>query len=207
MELSEFEARLERARAGDAEVLGDLFAAMADPLDFFVRARMGAKLRAQLDSTDVLQETFLHAYRKFDGFRGSCAAELSRWLHRIAENVVRDSADHLGAQKRGGSERPVELESVLDRCRASQTGPFTQLVRASWRESLLTELEVMDPEQVRVVLARFFIGSTIDEIANETGTSATSVRRQLARALQSIGGKLRRFDERSEVHEPGGDDE
>ena len=41
------------------------------------------------DAQDLLQETFLKAYRSFDGFRGH--SSLFSWLYRIATNVTLSS--------------------------------------------------------------------------------------------------------------------
>ena len=53
---------------------------------------------------DVLQETFVQAWRKLDGFRGDAA--WTTWLHRLAVNIVL-------AEKRRGSHRLRMVSDTL----------------------------------------------------------------------------------------------
>jgi RNA polymerase sigma-70 factor (ECF subfamily) len=59
------------------------------------------------DAADVLQDTFLHAYRGLRSFRG--AARFGTWLYRIATNAAL-------AHRRARARRPTEsLEAYLPR--------------------------------------------------------------------------------------------
>lgn len=61
----------------------------------------------EADAKDVLQETFLSAYRGLSGFRGE--SRFSSWLYRIATNASL-------MNRRARSRRPAEsLESLLPR--------------------------------------------------------------------------------------------
>jgi RNA polymerase sigma-70 factor (ECF subfamily) len=63
--------------------------------------------RSPADAEEVVQETFLRAYRRLDGFRGEAA--LSTWLYRIATNAAR-------MLHRGRARHPTEsLEAYLPR--------------------------------------------------------------------------------------------
>ena len=63
-------ALVERCRAGDLAAFEELYAAHAGKL-FSVACRM---LGNQSDAEDILQEIFLSAHRKLDGFRGDVGA-------------------------------------------------------------------------------------------------------------------------------------
>ena len=94
-------ALVERCRAGDLAAFEELYAAHAGKL-FSVACRM---LGNQSDAEDILQEIFLSAHRKLDGFRGDAA--LGTWLYRLAMNQC---LDHL----RSRSARTNQLTDVLD---------------------------------------------------------------------------------------------
>ena len=60
------------------------------------------------DSNDVLQETFIKAWRAIENFRGD--AKLSSWLYRIAVN---ESLSFLNAQRRKHTFTLLEVEDLL----------------------------------------------------------------------------------------------
>jgi RNA polymerase sigma-70 factor (ECF subfamily) len=77
-------ALVERCRRGDLAAFEDLYRAHAGKL-FSVACRM---LGNASDAEDLLQEIFLSAHRKLDGFRGESA--LGTWLYRLATNHCLD---------------------------------------------------------------------------------------------------------------------
>src|SRR3954451_22058591 len=94
-------ALVEGCRAGDLDASKELYAAHAGKL-FSVACRM---LGNPSDAEDILQEIFLSAHRKLDGFRGDAA--LGTWLYRLAMNHC---LDHL----RSRSARTSQFTDVLD---------------------------------------------------------------------------------------------
>jgi RNA polymerase sigma-70 factor (ECF subfamily) len=77
-------AVVERCRHGDLAAFEELYKAHAGKL-FSVACRM---LGNPADAEDLLQEIFLSAHRKLDGFRGESA--LGTWLYRLATNHCLD---------------------------------------------------------------------------------------------------------------------
>lgn len=77
-------ALVERCRTGDLAAFEELYRAHAGRL-FSLACRM---LGNPSDAEDLLQEIFLSAHRKLDGFRGESA--LGTWLYRLATNHCLD---------------------------------------------------------------------------------------------------------------------
>ena len=77
-------ALVERCRSGDLAAFEELYRAHAGKL-FSVACRM---LGNPADAEDLLQEIFLSAHRKLEGFRGESA--LGTWLYRLATNHCLD---------------------------------------------------------------------------------------------------------------------
>src|SRR6185436_8772217 len=94
-------ALVERCRQGDLAAFEELYKAHAGKL-FSVACRM---LGNPTDAEDLLQEIFLSAHRKLDGFRGESA--LGTWLYRLATNHC---LDYL----RSRAARTDQLTDVLD---------------------------------------------------------------------------------------------
>src|SRR5215475_10091245 len=69
--------------------------------------RLACRLTSETDAPDVLQETFLQAYRHFSAFRGE--SQFRTWLYRIASNAAL-------MHRRARARRPAEpLDDFLPR--------------------------------------------------------------------------------------------
>jgi RNA polymerase sigma-70 factor, ECF subfamily len=77
-------ALVERCRRGDLGAFEELYRAHAGRL-YSLAVRM---LGNHADAEDLLQDIFLSAHRKLDGFRGDSA--LGTWLYRLAMNQILD---------------------------------------------------------------------------------------------------------------------
>lgn len=99
----EDEALARRAAAGDERAFETLVTRFQARVYRLARRLTGS----DGDAEDVLQDTFLQAYRSLGAFRGE--AKFSTWLYRIATNAAL-------MQNRGRARRPVEsLEEVGSR--------------------------------------------------------------------------------------------
>ncbi len=171
----------QQARDGDREAYDRLFALHADRCLMFIRARLGARMRASVESRDVLQDAYLAAHRDFDTFQYTDEGAFTRWLCRIIENRIRDFGDYLAARKRRAT-APPEPEPP--------TGPATAAGRAESREALLRGLDSLGEEHRSVLLLRYFEGLGAEEAARRMGRSAGAIRKLTARALVALGEAL-----------------
>jgi RNA polymerase sigma-70 factor, ECF subfamily len=73
-----------RCRNGDADAFEELYRQYAGRL-FSLTSRMAASPQ---EAEDLLQEVFLHAYRKLGSFRGD--SSLGTWLYRLGMNQCLD---------------------------------------------------------------------------------------------------------------------
>lgn len=178
---------LDRARKGDEVAASSLFANVLGRLETYVHARLGDRLRARLQVDDVVQETLLKALTALPEFEDRGPGTLSGWLCRIAENVIRNLAEHHGAARRTPVVEAGRVSRILATARASVAGPATLAAGSDDGRALRSKLDSL-PEELRVViLMRHFEGRTIDEIAAATDSSASAVRRALGRAVRDLG--------------------
>jgi RNA polymerase sigma-70 factor (ECF subfamily) len=69
--------------------------------------RLACRLTTETDAPDVIQETFLHAYRHLSSFRGE--SQFGTWLYRVATNAAL-------MHRRASARRPSEpLDAFLPR--------------------------------------------------------------------------------------------
>lgn len=179
-----------RARGGDEAAYERLFALAYDSLRLYVRLRLGRALRTRLESDDVIQDTFVEALRSFDGFRWQGKASFSRWICRVAENRIRALAAHHGARKRTPPGDAEHLSHVLDRVTALSRSLTSRVDLAARKTHLAKGLDELPDELRLVVLLRYFAGMSLDEIGDSSGTSRSTVRRQLGRATRLLGARL-----------------
>ena len=94
-------ALVERCRQGDLAAFEAIYRAHAGRLHSVACRILGN----QADAEDLLQEVFLAAHRKLEGFRGDSA--LGTWLYRLATNLC---LDHL----RSRAAKASQLTGTLD---------------------------------------------------------------------------------------------
>jgi RNA polymerase sigma-70 factor (ECF subfamily) len=170
----------DEARAGDRYAYDRLFGLHVDRALLYIRARLGPKLRDQLESVDVLQEAYLAAHQAFERFEYVDEGAFLRWLCRIIDNRIRDLGDHFAARKR----QPVEVP------RSNPTGPGTHLDRAEHREKIARALDALSDDHRAVLLLRFFEGLSAEATGERMDRSAGAVRKLTARALTELGKQL-----------------
>ena len=101
---------VERAKAGSADAINELYERCAGRLLAYIRLRMGRELRARLESRDILQATLLKSVEHLADFEGQHSGSLMAWLAKIAEHEIRDRADYQQRQRRDAA-REVALET------------------------------------------------------------------------------------------------
>ncbi len=179
-----------RAKAGDSEAYDQLFGSAAERILLFLRVRLGAALAGKLEPMDILQDTYAEAHKAFRNFEYQGDGSFIRWLCRIAENQIRAASDYMGAAKRKAPGEQLPVTRVMERARATATGPATALGRVEVRERLAWAMGQLEDDERQAVLLRYFQDRTIDEVAELLGKSATATRRLLGRALGRLGSLL-----------------
>lgn len=186
---------LPRARAGGAEAEFRLFEGVSERLLTYVRLRLGPELRRDLDSCDILQETFLKAHELAADFEGDDPRAYQAWLCRIAEHRIKKAVEQRTALKRKPAGARLAYSAIVDRLRTSATGPVSAAERSERRRLLFEKIDVEGDETRRMLLQRFFEERSLDEIAAATGRSPTTVRRMIGLAAARLGAELRALED------------
>jgi RNA polymerase sigma-70 factor, ECF subfamily len=173
-------ALVERCRAGDLGAFEDLYRQHSRKL-FSLACRM---VGSPTEAEDLLQEIFLTAHRKLDGFRGESA--LSTWLYRLATNQC---LDYL----RSRAARTDQVTETLDEepgwYQPGQRGLAEQTVSKIDLERALTRL----PPGCRAAFVLHDIeGLEHREVAEVLGVAEGTSKSQVHKARLRLRALLRR---------------
>jgi RNA polymerase sigma-70 factor, ECF subfamily len=179
-------ALLGRVRAGSPAALSQLVERFSPRLLAVIRLRLGPGLRAHLESRDVLQETWLKAIARFEGFAGGGTASLMAWLAQIAANEIRDRADYHGRQRRDGAREQRLEPAALDGLAAQVRSETSRLALSAEMARLERALEALSPDHREVIVLRRLEERPFREVAERMERSPDACRVLLARALAAL---------------------
>jgi len=185
MDRAESTALLEQARRGSPEALDRLYERVAPRLLAIIRLRLGADLRARLESRDILQATLLKSFQHIDRFGGEDGASLMAWLARIAEREILDQADYLHRGRRDVA-RELPLDAGLDRAAAHMRSALSQAALTQEVGRLLQAIETLEPDYREVILLRKLEERSFREVAARLGRSEDACRMLLVRAMAAL---------------------
>ncbi len=183
-------ALIERAKAGEAAALNDLFARHHGLMVELARRKIGPKLRLKEEADDLAQTTFREATRDFDRYEYRGEGSFLRWLVQILQNKIRDKAEYYGATKRDvGRERPGDTPigdsgdlKRFDPPSADLTVTQT-LARAEEFKILREALDELSGDHRKAITLVFFEGRSLREAGElMEGRSEDAVRMLLRRA-------------------------
>ncbi len=187
------EALLVRACSGDAEALGQLLELYRNYLRLQARTLIGAALRVRLDPSDLVQETFLEAYRDFGQFAGTTETELVAWLRQVLIRNLADQARRHQSQRRDlGREESLEALLQQSSCQVEKalamgmSSPSSQASRREQAVLLADALASLPPDYREVLILRHLEHLKFDEIAARMERSSGAVRMLWTRALERL---------------------
>ncbi|MGH7229030.1 MAG: RNA polymerase sigma factor [Nitrospiraceae bacterium] len=147
--------------------------------------RFAQRLCGQVeDAQDLVQDTFLNAYRGLEGFRGD--AQVSTWLYRIAARACL----RLRRKRKGEPARELSLDEFIPtsegefRLQLPTDGltPQEALENKELKRALHQAIQKL-PNKYRVVLVlRDMEGLTAKEVGTITGLNERAVKSRLHRA-------------------------
>jgi RNA polymerase sigma-70 factor (ECF subfamily) len=150
------------------------------------------------DAEDLVQETYLRAWRSYEGFEGR--SSVRTWLHQIATNrclteLAKQSRRRLPSGITGPQPDPyAELDEAGPEERWLQPAPDARVLpesadpaavvaaRAGVRLALIASLQHLPPRQRAVLVLRDVLAFPAAEVALMLGTTTASVKSALQRA-------------------------
>lgn len=182
------EVLLARTALGDREAFDRFMDAHAAPVFRFITLHVGDSDAAE----DVLQETFLAAWRGASSFRGPGSAR--SWLLSIARRAaLRQGRKRAGEPRNSASLDAVPLD-VLAREAGWGNDPSGEERRLEVKELVEAGFAHLAPEDREILLLRDLEGFSGEETAALLGLSLPAVKSRLHRARLRFMTRIRELD-------------
>jgi RNA polymerase sigma-70 factor, ECF subfamily len=172
-------ATVSRARAGDSDAFR-LLVEQHSRLVFRVAYRMTGN---EHDADDVVQETFLRAYKQLGRFEER--ANFGTWLHRIAVNCALDLLRSRGRLDRhyGGDPEEAEMMGAIS---SSDPQQDRLLLSAELRNHVTAAMEKLSGNERTAFVLRHFEGMPVEEIGKTLGIQVNAAKHTIFRAVRKL---------------------
>jgi RNA polymerase sigma-70 factor, ECF subfamily len=183
-------ATVAAARAGDEAA----FAELVEPYRRELQVHCYRMLGSLEDSEDLVQETFLRAWRNRATFEGR--SSFRAWLYRIATNACLDAIARRprAVEVHEGAQPSAEIpwlqpypDQLLNEVTAGDAEPEEELVAKETIElAFIAAIQLLPPRQRAVLIARDVLGWSAAETAALLDVSVAAVNSALQRARATL---------------------
>jgi RNA polymerase sigma-70 factor (ECF subfamily) len=135
------------------------------------------------DAEDVVQETFLRAFKQLRNFESR--ASFGTWLYRIAANY---SLDLIRSRRRHQDQRSVTDDSadVMLSVPATDPGPDRVAYSVQVEARISTAMAALSEQERTAFVLRHFEGFSIEEIGSTLGLGVSAAKHSIFRAVQKL---------------------
>ena len=184
MDASDRAAVLARARQGDS----DAFRALVERHSHRVFRLAFRMTGNEQDAEDVVQESFLRAYRHLGRFEAR--ADFGTWLYRIVANCSVETI-----RSRRARHDPLRTDvggagDALEKMTSDSPGPERLAASAEVRRQIEAALGALSELERAAFTLRHYEGWTIEEIGRALGLGASATKHSIFRAVRKLRATL-----------------
>jgi RNA polymerase sigma-70 factor, ECF subfamily len=186
-------ALVQRAQKGDKTA----FDLLVRKYQHRIAAVVSRFVRDYGECQDVVQDSFIKAYKSLHAFRGD--SQFYTWMYRIAVNTAKN---HLASRKRRpGAEVELEDAEFIDGGIYVQNNdtPEHELLREELAQVVSKALAQLPDEIRQAITLREMEGLSYEEIAEVMNSPVGTVRSRIFRAREAIDARLRPLYEQQRV--------
>ena len=173
-------AAVERTRGGDTAAFRVLVERYGRSV-FRLAFRMTGN---EFDAEDVVQETFLRAFKQLDSYESR--SSFGTWLYGIAANY---SLDLIRSRKRHAARHvadTAEQEDVLDSVKTNDPGQDRVYYSSQVKVRLDAALQLLSDQERTAFQLRHFEGKSIEEIGAILDLGASATKNSIFRAVRKV---------------------
>jgi RNA polymerase sigma factor (sigma-70 family) len=162
------ERLVREGQAGDPSRFGDLYERLGPAVFAWARLRIPSEMRDQLEADDVMQETWIRAFRSFETFDPK-RGPFRPWLFQVAKHSLLDMIRRVRVRRPPGGR--FQSSAHLSRIRDEVTNLSQRLARSEALSAFLEQTAGL-PEQDRLLLVHCGLeGMSISDAAKRLGLS------------------------------------
>ncbi len=179
----------------------EAFGGVVEPLRRELQAYCYRMMGTTQDAEDMVQETFLRAWRRRETYKGR--ASLRAWLYKIATNICLDTLDKRpkrfipttrDSQSSEGGAIPPEVKDAMwlepypdDLLGAFEDNPEAHFAsRENIALAFIAVLHLLTPHQRAILILRDVLDWSAEEVAAQLETSVSAVKSALHRARTTL---------------------
>lgn len=141
---------------------------------------------------DVVQDSFIQAYRAIGGF--DSARPFEPWFMRSVVNASVKMMQRSARQVQVGAKREAD-ESIFAELAVSAESVEAQVESIEVQNQIWVAMQKLSPRQRAVIVQRYFLEMSEKEMAEEAGAAAGTVKWMLNAARERLRSLLERSDE------------
>jgi RNA polymerase sigma-70 factor, ECF subfamily len=150
----------------------------------------------QQDAEEILQETFLRAYKSLERFESR--SNFGTWLYRIAVNRALDLLSSRKAQVRMKdayqiTDSPDPDDSRQVQLPAAGPGPDRLLISSEIKKKLAQAMSLLTPAERVAFTMRHMEGRSIEEVGLALNLKVSAAKNSVFRAVQKLRQQLEPF--------------
>lgn len=176
------------------EQLGDLLEEYRNTLVARAERKLGTMIQQRMGASDVVQQTFLEAFRSIDDYRGQSPGELVAWLTKILDHNIHNAVrDHTDAGKRSVKrEQTLRVSTGVDSHVMPASEPVADVPSPSTRAIQQEDQTYVDgllgrlPDDQQTAVRLRYQGLSLAEIAEHMERTRSSVASLIKRGLQNL---------------------
>jgi RNA polymerase sigma-70 factor (ECF subfamily) len=167
------------AKQGDESALRELY-----EIHYEMIYRLAYRyVKSQPDAEDILQETFIKAFKAIQKFDFNISSNFSAWIYQIC---VRCSYDYHRRRKKRKSDQTASLSEMYTEPEAQNSSPENMAINNQTMQQVKNAMNVLSPKQRIIFDLRHLQHRALKEIAERLQISPSTVKKQLERAVAKL---------------------
>lgn len=174
-------------------LLVETFATIRADLKRLVSSRMDKRLTGRVDSSDIVQNTYLTAFQRYQEYLSEPEVPLVDWIRYLAiQSVTEAHRFHLTRQKRAigrelhGDSESLSIATILELLAGSLTSPHSAAIKAELQHAVRELIETMSETDREIILLRHEKTWSNDQCAKHMGISQKAASKRYIRAISRL---------------------